>query len=146
MIIINNNGDITMRKSEEIRADIEKLTKELEVAKIHEAKQSAAVHILYNLGWKHDQHKGWQKPEPKRDWKEFDKDAMSHIKVGDWVRVDTGFTGFIGLVRAVHGNVAHVSKVLHATPREAKAATTASWLATKHLTVISQTDVWTSFI
>lgn len=39
-----------MRKPEEIRADIEKLTKELEAAKIHEAKQSAAVHILYNLG------------------------------------------------------------------------------------------------
>lgn len=74
-----------MRKSEEIRADIEKLTKELEVVKIHEAKQSAAVHILYNLGWKHDPRKGWQKPEPKRDWKEFDKDTMSPYKVGDLV-------------------------------------------------------------
>ena len=54
-----------MRKPEEIRADIEKLTKELEAAKIHEAKRSAAVHILYNLGWKHDNLKGWQKPTPK---------------------------------------------------------------------------------
>ena len=74
-----------MRKPEEIRADIEKLTKELEAAKIHEAKQSAAVHILYNLGWKHDNLKGWQRPEPKRDWKEFDKDSMSPYKPGDFL-------------------------------------------------------------
>lgn len=43
-----------MRKPEEIRADIEKLTKELEAVKIHESRQVAAVNILYNLGWTHD--------------------------------------------------------------------------------------------
>lgn len=53
-----------MRKPEEIRADIEKLTKELEVVKIHESRQVAAVNILYNLGWTHDPHKGWKKPAP----------------------------------------------------------------------------------
>lgn len=42
-----------MRKPEEIRADIEKLTKELEAVKIHESRQVAAVNILYNLGWTH---------------------------------------------------------------------------------------------
>ena len=74
-----------MRKPEEIRADIDKLTKELEAVKIHEAKRDAAVHILTNLGWTHSPLKGWQKPEPKRDWKEFDKDSMSPYKVGDLV-------------------------------------------------------------
>ena len=135
-----------MRTVAQIQQDISKLQAELEDVKVHEAKRDSACHILYNLGWTHSAKSGWKKPEPKRDWKEFDKDTMSHVKVGDRVRVDTGLTGFIGLVRKVQGSVAYVSKVLHATPREAKAATTASWLATKHLTVISQTDVWTSFI
>lgn len=135
-----------MRTVAQIQQDIAKLQAELEDVKVHEHKHNSAVSILENLGWTHSRKGGWKKPEPKRDWKEFDKDTLSHVKAGDWVRVDTGLTGFIGLVRAVQGNVAHVSKVLHATPREAKAATTASWLATKHLTVISQTDVWTSFI
>lgn len=58
-----------MRKPEEIRADIEKLTKELEAVKIHESRQVAAVNILYNLGWTHDPHKGWQKPAPK--WSDY---------------------------------------------------------------------------
>lgn len=58
-----------MRKPEEIRADIEKLTKELEAVKIHESRQVAAVNILYNLGWTHDPQKGWQKPAPK--WSDY---------------------------------------------------------------------------
>lgn len=51
-----------MRKPEEIRKEIEALNKELEAVKIHESRQVAAVNILYNLGWTHDPHKGWQKP------------------------------------------------------------------------------------
>ncbi|AWN07107.1 hypothetical protein [Klebsiella phage KP32_isolate 194] len=74
-----------MRKQSEIRADIEKLTKELEAVKVHEAKLNAAVHILTNLGWTHSPLKGWQKPEPKRDCKEFDKDTMSPYKPGDFL-------------------------------------------------------------
>lgn len=55
-----------MRKPEEIRADIEKLTKELAEVKTYEAKREAAIHILENLGWTYSGHKGWQKPAPKR--------------------------------------------------------------------------------
>lgn len=58
-----------MRKPEEIRADIEKLTKELAESKTYEAKRDAAVHILENLGWTHSGHKGWQKPAPK--WSDY---------------------------------------------------------------------------
>lgn len=101
-----------MRKAEEIRADIEKLTKELEVVKIHEAKQSAAVHILYNLGWKHDPHKGWQKPEPKRDYKEFDKDTMSPYKSGDYLYS----CGYYYRVTDVHGKTIRGQRVLGAGP------------------------------
>ena len=72
-----------MRKQSEIRADIEKLTKELEAVKVHEAKLNAAVHILTNLGWTHSPSYGWKGPAPKRDWKEFDKDTMSPYKPGD---------------------------------------------------------------
>ena len=135
-----------MRTVAQIQQDISKLQAELADVRVYEHKRNSAVSILENLGWTHSAKSGWKKPEPKRDWKEFDKDTLSHVKVGDWVRVDTGFTGFIGLVRKVQGNVAFVSRVLNATPREAKASTTASWIATKHLTVISQTDVWNSFI
>lgn len=73
-----------MRKPEEIRADIEKLTKELEAAKIHEAKQSAAVHILYNLGWKHDNLKGWQKPAPKCSDYKAPYEGWRAGNVGGW--------------------------------------------------------------
>lgn len=135
-----------MRTVAQIQQNISKLQAELEDVRVHEHKRNSAVSILENLGWTHSAKSGWKKPDPKRDWKEFDKDIMSHVKVGDWVRVDTGFIGFIGIVRKVQGSVASVSKVLHATPREARAETTAPWIATKHLTVISQTDVWTSFI
>lgn len=58
-----------MRKPEEIRADIEKLTKELAAAKTYEAKRDAAVHILENLGWTHSGLKGWQKPAPT--WSDY---------------------------------------------------------------------------
>ena len=74
-----------MRKQEEIRADIERLTKELDAVKVYEAKVKSAVHILENLGWTHSGLKGWQKPEPPRNWKEFDKDTMSPYKEGDYL-------------------------------------------------------------
>lgn len=104
-----------MRKPEEIRADIEKLTKELEAAKIHEAKQSAAVHILYNLGWKHDNLKGWQKPAPKCS------DYKAPLKAGElatWADGSIGGTVFGGTVyiRSVgnkYSQVSHVRGVSH---------------------------------
>lgn len=94
-----------MRKPEEIRADIEKLTKELEAAKIHEAKQSAAVHILYNLGWKHDNLKGWQKPAPKCS------DYKAPLKAGELATWEDGAIGGTVYIRSVGVTFAQVSHV-----------------------------------
>lgn len=94
-----------MRKPEEIRADIEKLTKELEAAKIHEAKQSAAVHILYNLGWKHDNLKGWQKPAPKCS------DYKAPLKAGELATWGDKVLGGIVYIRSVGDKFAQVSHV-----------------------------------
>lgn len=95
-----------MRKPEEIRADIEKLTKELESAKIHESKQSAAVHILYNLGWKHDNLKGWQKPAPKpKDWRSIP------LKAGELATWEDGAIGGTVYIRSVGDKFAQVSHV-----------------------------------
>ena len=94
-----------MRKPEEIRADIEKLTKELEAAKIHEAKQSAAVHILYNLGWTHSGLKGWQKPSSKCS------DYKAPIKAGDLATWDDKVLGGTVYIRSVGDKFAQVSHV-----------------------------------
>lgn len=94
-----------MRKPEEIRADIEKLTKELEAAKIHEAKQSAAVHILYNLGWKHDNLKGWQKPAPKCS------DYKAPLKAGELATWEDGALRGTVYIRSVGDKFAQVSHV-----------------------------------
>lgn len=94
-----------MRKPEEIRADIEKLTKELKAAKIHEAKQSAAVHILYNLGWKHDNLKGWQKPAPKCS------DYKAPLKAGELATWEDGAIGGTAYIRSVGNKFSQVSHV-----------------------------------
>lgn len=94
-----------MRKPEEIRADIEKLTKELEAAKIHEAKQSAAVHILYNLGWKHDNLKGWQKPAPKCS------DYQAPLRAGELATWEDGALGGTVYIRSVGNKFSQVSHV-----------------------------------
>lgn len=94
-----------MRKPEEIRADIEKLTKELEAAKIHEAKQSAAVHILYNLGWKHDNLKGWQKPAPKCS------DYKAPLKAGELATWEDGALRGTVYIRSVGNKFSQVSHV-----------------------------------
>ena len=94
-----------MRKPEEIRADIEKLTKELEAAKVHEAKQSAAVHILYNLGWKHDNIKGWQKPAPKCS------DYKAPLRAGELATWEDGALGGTVYIRSVGNKFSQVSHV-----------------------------------
>ncbi len=94
-----------MRKPEEIRADIEKLTKELEAVKIHEAKQSAAVHILYNLGWKHDNLKGWQKPAPKCS------DYKAPLRAGELATWEDGALGGTVYIRSVGNKFSQVSHV-----------------------------------
>lgn len=94
-----------MRKPEEIRADIEKLTKELEATKIHEAKRSAAVHILYNLGWKHDNLNGWQKPAPKRS------DYKAPLKAGELATWEDGHIYGTVYIRRVGNKFSQVSYV-----------------------------------
>ena len=96
-----------MRKPEEIRADIEKLTKELEAVKIHESRQVAAVNILYNLGWTHDPHKGWQKPKdgPK------ESDYKAPLKAGDLATWEDGAIGGTVYIRSVGDEYAQVSHV-----------------------------------
>ncbi|MDS7060341.1 hypothetical protein NXG84_26165 [Klebsiella pneumoniae] len=97
-----------MRKPEEIRADIEELTKELEAVKIHESRQVAAVNILYNLGWTHDPHKGWQKPAPKSS------DYKAPLKAGElatWEDKTLGGTVYIRAVGETRSVVSHVRNV-----------------------------------
>ena len=94
-----------MRKHEEIRADIEKLTKELEAVKIHESRQVAAVNILYNLGWTHDPRKGWQKPAPKRS------DYKAPLKAGELATWEDGHIGGTVYIRSVGNKFSQVSHV-----------------------------------
>ena len=94
-----------MRKPEEIRADIEKLTKELAEAKTYEAKRDAAVHILENLGWTHSGHKGWQKPAPKCS------DYKAPLKAGELATWDDKVLGGIVYIRSVGDKYAQVSHV-----------------------------------
>lgn len=94
-----------MRKPEEIRADIEKLTKELAEAKTYEAKRDAAVHILENLGWTHSGHKGWQKPAPK--WSDY----KAPLKAGELATWEDGAIGGTVYIRSVGDKFAQVSHV-----------------------------------
>ncbi len=94
-----------MRKPEEIRADIEKLTKELDAVKIHESRQVVAVNILYNLGWTHDPHRGWQKPALKRS------DYKAPLKAGDFATWEDGTIGGTVYIRSVGDKYAQVSQV-----------------------------------
>lgn len=60
-----------MRPVNEIRAEIDKLVKELDEVKLYDAKRTSAVHILSNLGWTHTPKDGWKAPKtataPKYD-------------------------------------------------------------------------------
>ncbi|CAK6596555.1 unknown function [Klebsiella phage vB_Kpn_K27PH129C1] len=94
-----------MRKPEEIRADIEKLTKELEAIKIHESRQVAAVNILYNLGWTHDPHKGWQKPALK--WSDY----KAPLKAGELATWEEGHINETVYIRSVGNRSSQVSYV-----------------------------------
>jgi hypothetical protein len=94
-----------MRKPEEIRADIEKLTKELAEAKTYEAKRDAAVHILENLGWTHDPSKGWQKPSPKCS------DYKAPLKAGELATWEEGHINETVYIRSVGNRSSQVSYV-----------------------------------
>lgn len=96
-----------MRKPEEIRADIEKLTKELAEAKTYEAKRDAAVHILENLGWTHSGHKGWQKPKDGPKVSNY----KAPLKAGELATWDDKVLGGIVYIRSVGDEYAQVSHV-----------------------------------
>lgn len=101
-----------MRTVAQIQQDIAKLQAELEDVKVHEHKHNSAVSILENLGWTHSRKGGWKKPEPKRDYKEFDKDTMSPYKQGDYMYSG----GAYYRVADVRGNTVRGQRVLGAGP------------------------------
>lgn len=101
-----------MRTVAQIQQDIAKLQAELEDVKVHEHKHNSAVSILENLGWTHSRKGGWKKPEPKRDYKEFDKDTMSPYKQGDYLYS----CGAYYRVADVRGNTVRGQRVLGAGP------------------------------
>ena len=101
-----------MRDTKVIQAEIAKLEDELEDVKFHEAKTRSAVHILKNLGWTWTRQTGWKKPEVNNlSHKVFDKDTMTNIKAGDWVKVGIGVVIGYGYVRSVSDKYAQVSYI-----------------------------------
>ena len=135
-------GDITMRDPKVIQAEIAKLEAELEDVKYHEAKTRSAVHILKNLGWTWTRQTGWKKPEVnKLSHKVFDKDTMTHIKAGDWVKGDMGVVGGYGYVRSVSDRYAQVSYITNVTPRGAIVADKIHTIHTGFLTVVSYEEI-----
>lgn len=117
-----------MRKPEEIRADIEKLTKELEAVKVHESRQVAAVNILYNLGWTHDPHKGWQKPAPKCS------DYKAPLKAGELATLEK--THCIGLyIHSVGNKFSQVSLISNVNTRGVDVLSRSFFVENSKLTV-----------
>lgn len=139
-----------MRDPKVIQAEIAKLEAELEDVKFHEAKTRSAVHILKNLGWTWTRQTGWKKPKTvwleetevnKLSHKVFDKDTMTHIKAGDWVKVDMGVVGGYGYVRSVSDKYAQVSYITGVTPRGAIVADKTNMIHTGFLTVVSYEEI-----
>ena len=121
-----------MRKPEEIRADIEKLTKELEAVKIHESRQVAAVNILYNLGWTHDPHKGWQKPD---SWIKIN-DYKAPLKAGEFATwKDGSLVGGTVYIRSVGERYCQVSQVRGINQRGADVSNDSFAVGNSKLTV-----------
>lgn len=135
-------GDITMRDPKVIQAEIAKLESELEDVKFHEAKTRSAVHILKNLGWTWTRQTGWKKPEVNEmNHKVFDKDTMTNIKAGDWVKVGIGLVIGYGYVRSMSDNYARVSYITGVTPRGAIVADKTNMIHTGFLTVVSYEEI-----
>lgn len=131
-----------MRDPKVIQAEIAKLEAELEDVKYYEAKTRSAVHILKNLGWTWTRQTGWKKPEvSKLSHKVFDKDTMTHIKAGDWVKVDKRVGDGYGYVRSVSGKFAQVSYINGVNPQGAIVAYKTVMIHTGFLTVVSYAEI-----
>lgn len=128
-----------MRDPKVIQAEISKLEAELEDVMAHEAMTRSAVHILKNLGWTWTRGRGWKKPDPVH--KVFDKDTMTHIKAGDWVKHDSGLTGGYAYVRKAHGPSAQISYVTGVTPMGAMVTERITLVSTKDLKVVSHDEI-----
>ena len=105
-----------MRNVKTIEADIAKLQAELADAKDHDEMRDSAVHILKNLGWKRMKGK-WIRPNinpvnGRVMFTEFDRDAMSPFKEGDFVR--SKHTGNCFRVSQVNGVWLVIDEVLAA--------------------------------
>lgn len=133
-----------MRNIDVIKAEISKLEAELADAVSHDKMRTTAVHIVRNLGWEWD-GKQWRSPKKERDFKVFDGVKMSHIKAGDWVRIDTGFTGGYGYVRKVEGPHARVSFVAKVTPLGASVQESSRLYHTCHLKVVAHEEIVKNF-
>lgn len=105
-----------MRSQFVIESEIAKLQAELEDVKAHESKVITASHILTNLGWTWTRKYGWKEPVAPIKPTVFDKDAMTHIKNGDFCLYAKGtiLEGFV-LVREVNGAECTVSYVYNIT-------------------------------
>ena len=128
-----------MRDPKVIQAEIAKLEGELADVLAHESMTRSAVHILKNLGWTWTRKGGWKKPEPRHTV--FDKDIMTHIKAGDWVKHDSGLTGGYAYVRKVSGSSVHISYVTGVTPMGAIVTECVTLVEAKHLRVVSHEEI-----
>lgn len=131
-----------MRNIDVIKAEISKLEAELADAVSHDKMRTAAVHIVRNLGWEWDNKLNqWRSPKKERDFKVFDQNTSTHIKAGDWVRIDTGLIGGYGFVRKVEGNRARVSHIARITPFGASVCDSSRQYYAKDLTVVSHAEI-----
>lgn len=145
-IIELTKGDNTMRNIDVIKAEISKLEAELADAVSHDKMRTAAVHIVRNLGWEWDNKLNqWRSPKKERDFKVFDQNTSTHIKAGDWVRIDTGFTGGYGFVRKVEGPHARVSFIGRVTPLGASVQESSRLFHHSHLKVVSHEEIMKNF-
>ncbi|WEU68264.1 hypothetical protein TARRARE_18 [Escherichia phage vB_Ec_Tarrare] len=132
-----------MRDIKVIEAEISKLQAELADAKAEQSMRISAVYILKNLGWTFDyKNGGWHKPLPSPVKPTiFDRDTMTHIKAGDWIKYDTGLTGGYGYVRSVHGKYAKFSTVTGATPRGAIVSDRTDTIHVNFMKVVSHAEI-----
>lgn len=135
-----------MRNIDVIKAEISKLEAELADAVSRDKMRTAAVHIIRNSGWEWDNKLNqWRSPKKERDFKVFDQTKSTHIKAGDWVRIDTGFPGGYGYVREVAGPHVRVSFIGRVTPLGASVQEDSRLFHHSRLTVVPHEEIMKNF-